>query len=311
MNLRFVEAFYWTVSLKSVTRCAEKLFITQSAVSARIAALEEELGIALVDRGQAGFAITTAGTRFFQYAGRMLELQQEARQQLGAKQMLPERLRVGVIESVLHSWLVPWLDEIRRQFPEVAMELTVETTPVLTDQIRRGLQDLVIAALPASSEGIEQIALDAMPMVWVTPPGMFRKKTIALEEIAKHEMLTFQRGSQPHTALLERLKIRRSVAQTKGAKIHNISSLSAMIRLVKSDFGLATLPRAALEEPVRAKEVSVIQSEPSLAPLPIYLSFRSDPSAPLIQQATILVKQFSGGSLVKLGRKSSQKFSMD
>ena len=50
MNLRFVEAFYWAASLKSVTRAAEKLFITQSALSSRIASLEEELGVLLLDR---------------------------------------------------------------------------------------------------------------------------------------------------------------------------------------------------------------------------------------------------------------------
>ena len=44
MNLRFVEAFHWAVSLGSVTRAAQKLHITQSALSARISALEEELG---------------------------------------------------------------------------------------------------------------------------------------------------------------------------------------------------------------------------------------------------------------------------
>ena len=41
MNLRFVEAFYWVATLRSVTRAAEKLFLTQSAMSSRIAALEE------------------------------------------------------------------------------------------------------------------------------------------------------------------------------------------------------------------------------------------------------------------------------
>ncbi|MGH8035623.1 MAG: LysR family transcriptional regulator, partial [Lysobacterales bacterium] len=44
MNLRFVEAFYWVASLKSISRAAEKLYLTQSAMSSRIATLEEELG---------------------------------------------------------------------------------------------------------------------------------------------------------------------------------------------------------------------------------------------------------------------------
>ena len=56
MNLRFVEAFYWVASLKSVTRAADKLFLTQSAMSSRIAALEEELGVAPFVRKPGPFA---------------------------------------------------------------------------------------------------------------------------------------------------------------------------------------------------------------------------------------------------------------
>ena len=71
MNLRFVEAFYWVASLKSVTRAAEKLFLTQSAMSSRIAALEEELGVLLLDRRDKQFRLTVAGTRFLDYAQRL------------------------------------------------------------------------------------------------------------------------------------------------------------------------------------------------------------------------------------------------
>jgi len=61
LNLRFVEAFYWVVSLKSVTRAAEKLFLTQPAVSSRISALESELGVLLLDRRDKHFRLTLAG----------------------------------------------------------------------------------------------------------------------------------------------------------------------------------------------------------------------------------------------------------
>lgn len=64
MNLRFVEAFVWVARLNSITRAAEKLCLTQSAVSNRIAALEEELGTLLLDRRNQGFRLTGAGVRF-------------------------------------------------------------------------------------------------------------------------------------------------------------------------------------------------------------------------------------------------------
>ncbi len=77
MNLRFVEAFYWAVSLKSVTRAAEKLFVTQSALSSRIAVLEEELGFMLLDRSGRQFRLTAARARFLTRATRLLALESE------------------------------------------------------------------------------------------------------------------------------------------------------------------------------------------------------------------------------------------
>ena len=77
MNLRFVEAFYWVVQLKSVSRAAEKLHITQSAMSSRIAALEAELGVLLLDRRDKQFRLTVGGLRFFGHTQRLLALQRE------------------------------------------------------------------------------------------------------------------------------------------------------------------------------------------------------------------------------------------
>eukprot|EP01034_Spumella_vulgaris_P043971 gene43971-54640_t len=68
MNLRFVEAFVWVVRLQSITRAAEKLFLTQSAVSSRIAALEEELGVQLILRNSRPLRLTEAGRMFYEQA---------------------------------------------------------------------------------------------------------------------------------------------------------------------------------------------------------------------------------------------------
>lgn len=63
MNLRFVEAFYWLVTLRSVTRAAEKLHLTQSTMSSRVAALEQELGTLLLDRRAKGSGGTSPDRR--------------------------------------------------------------------------------------------------------------------------------------------------------------------------------------------------------------------------------------------------------
>ncbi len=130
MNLRFVEAFYWVATLKSVSRAAEKLFLTQSAMSARIASLEDELGTLLLDRRDKQFRLTVAGTRFVGYAQKLLEMQREIKAEMGSGQTVATSLRIGAIESVLHSWLIPWIEKLRVEQPGLELELTVETTPV-------------------------------------------------------------------------------------------------------------------------------------------------------------------------------------
>lgn len=101
MNLRFVEAFYWAVALKSVTRAAEKLFITQSALSSRIAALETELGALLLDRRDKQFRLTMAGSRLHRHAERLLNLQREIKAEFSGGIERPMQLRIGAVDSVL------------------------------------------------------------------------------------------------------------------------------------------------------------------------------------------------------------------
>ena len=73
-------------------------------------------------------------------------------------------LRIGAIESMLHSWLIPWIERLRGEQAGLGLELTVETTPVLMDQIQRGAQDIVFAALPGGGDGVRNRPLPAMPM---------------------------------------------------------------------------------------------------------------------------------------------------
>jgi DNA-binding transcriptional LysR family regulator len=288
MNLRFVEAFYWVATLKSVTRAAEKLFLTQSAMSARVAALEEELGVLLLDRRDKQFRLTVAGGRFVTYAQKLLELQREVKAEMGSGQTLAASLRIGAIESVLHSWLIPWIEKLRVEQPGLELELTVETTPVLMDQVQRGAQDIVFAALPAGGDGVRTKALPPMAMCFVGQASQYRKRVYSLSDIAKGELLTFQRGSQPHVALLDALRS----AKIENKRIHTISSISAMAQLAQGGFGVATLPAAAAQRLVAVQDLKVLKCSTQLPPLPIHASYRTDPATNLVDNVMKSVLSF-------------------
>jgi DNA-binding transcriptional LysR family regulator len=279
MNLRFVEAFYWASSLKSVTRAAEKLFITQSALSSRIAALEEELGVLLLDRRDKQFRLTVAGTRFVGSAQRLLEMQRQIKAEMGGGATGAVAMRIGAIESVVHSWLTEWVQQLRASNPEFELALTVEPTPVLIEQLRRGALDLAFAALPASGEGVRTRALPAMEMVFVGHAVLHAKRRYALADLARFDLLTFQRGSQPHVDLLD--LFRRAGIDLP--RVHTISSISAMVQLVEGGFGVATLPLAAAQRMAQRQPIRVLRCDESLAPLQLHASFREDPTSTVTQ----------------------------
>lgn len=279
MNLRFVEAFYWVASLKSVTRAAEKLFLTQSAMSSRIASLETELGVLLLDRRDKQFRLTVAGARFFTYAQRLLELQREVKAEMGSGAPLAVSMRIGAIESVLHSWLIPWIEKLRADHPALELELTVETTPILVEQVGRGTQDLVFAALPAAADGVRTRALPSMEMVFMGNAQLHRKRIYTLADLAQCEVLTFQRGSQPHVTLLDRFR----QAGVEPRRVHTISSISAMVQLVQGGFGVATLPTLAVQRLLVSPDLRQLPCKAVLQPLPIHASYREDPSSRAIE----------------------------
>jgi DNA-binding transcriptional LysR family regulator len=290
MNLRFVEAYYWVATLKSVSRAGDKLYLTQSAMSARIAALERELGVLLLDRRDKQFRLTVAGTRFLTYAERLLAVQREARAELGQGRAQSVALRIGAIESVLHSWLIPWVNALRVERPGLELELTVETTPVLAEQLRRGTLDIVFAALPAAGDGVRSGALPSMPMVFVGHRALHRQRRWLPAQIAAAELLTFQRGSQPHVALLD-------VLRSNGAeprRVHTISSISAMAQLVEGGFGIATLPHAAALRLAAGLPLKVLNVALALTPLPIHVSYRADPANAAIEEVVQRAFAFIG-----------------
>ena len=107
----------------------------------------------LIDRRDRQFRLTMAGQRFLKHAGRLLELQREIKSEMGGEAQVEVQMRIGAIESVLHSWLIPWVEQLRGEYPALELELSVETTPVLIELVRRGALDIVFTASTANAYG--------------------------------------------------------------------------------------------------------------------------------------------------------------
>jgi DNA-binding transcriptional LysR family regulator len=250
------------------------------------------LGVLLLDRSDKQFKLTGAGARFLVHANKFLELQRDAKAEMGLGVVTAVSMRIGAIESVLHSWLIPWLEQLRREQPGLELELTVETTPILNEQIQRGTLDLAFAVLPSSADGVRNHALTPMDMAFVGHPERHKKTVYRLDELAELELLTFQKGSQPNVTLLDLFRQKR--LQPK--KVHAISSISAMVQLVQGGFGVALLPRAAVERLTGFASLKILVCDVYVQSLPIHASYRADPTSNTIETVVQSAIMFAEGA---------------
>jgi DNA-binding transcriptional LysR family regulator len=299
MNLSYVETFYWAATLHSITDAAKKMHIVPQAASQRIRVLERELKTRLIVRKEGQFRLTRMGERFLVDATRLLVIWREIQGELGLSADAARTLRIGAMESVLHAWLIPWIERLRRDWPKVELELTVETTEGLHGLVKRGAIDLVFSADPFHTDGVCTRALSALPMIFVGDRSRHVNDSYVLAELANHGILTFQRGSQPYVRLQELLR-QQNIAS---ARVHAISSVSAMLRLVELGFGVATLPLAVIEQlSERQHGLKPLRCDSQLSDLTVYASWRSDPSSTLmdnlVDSASAFISEQTG--LVRL-----------
>ena len=298
MNLRFVETFVWVARLQSITRTAEKLFLTQSAVSSRIAVLEAELGVELVDRRDRMFRLTRSGEKFLDHAEHLLSLQNRFKRELGSLGQTPISLRLGAIESVSHSWLIPLISWLKEQKPHLEFELNVEMTPTLHQLYRRGGLDLMFSTEAVTGKGMINEKLPPMEMVLVGQSSLKAMGKLGMEFLLSKELLTFQRNSQPHLALSHALDSHGVTDK----RLHSVSSISALVKLVESGFGIATLPRAAVDSLASRHDIAALDTVLKLKPLPVVASYLNLPANSELEETISAALRFAKASMQTAGK---------
>ncbi|MCU1727084.1 LysR family transcriptional regulator [Pseudomonas sp. 7P_10.2_Bac1] len=239
MNIRFLQTFVWVARLGSFRLTAEKLSTTQAAVSSRISVLESELGVQLFQRDPRGVSLTREGQKVLGYAEQMLATQQRLLQALGQTDSFSGRLRIGVMDTVIHSWLSELISAVSRDYPQVEVELTADTALNLNEQLLKGHLDLVFQTDLVRADGVRNVQLASYPLYWVVAKGSLLDRDYeSLADLCRERLLTFSRLSRPHQDMLNFLHQQGIAAP----KVSCINSVAAIIKLVTDGFGVGALP---------------------------------------------------------------------
>ena len=281
MNVRFLEAFVWVAKLGSFKAAAEKMHTTQAGISSRIATLEEQFGVRLFDREHRGVMLTYHGTELMPHAERMIEMQARMIAAMGQADAFSGLLRIGVIETVAHTWLPDLLSRFAEKYPNATLELISDITPRLRDDLLRGLLDCAILSEEITQGFIDNRRIANFAMRWVASPRLALKfpsrEMLSFADLAEQPIISFHRDSSVY----------RNIAQSSSGianlRVSYFSSIGAMVDMVRAGFGTALLPVAVIQQDLLQGRLMILDVAPVPISLPLVASIRLEPASPLAE----------------------------
>lgn len=168
MDINLARTFLEIVSSHSFVQAAERLHVTQTAVSARVKTLEDLLGRQLFVRNKAGASLTAAGEKFVRHAMTLVQVWERARLQMAVPPGRRALVTVGCEISLWQPLLIDWLLWMRQHAPDLALRTEVGIAEDLLERVAHGTLDIVVAYAPRQRPGLRIELLIEEKLVLVT-----------------------------------------------------------------------------------------------------------------------------------------------
>lgn len=260
-QLPHLETFAKAAELSSFTAAAGALGLTQAAVSQRIQALEQVLGVSLFRRRGGRVLLTDAGRGLYPFAQRILALHQEARAEVtGQKLPVAGELSLAA-SSIPGEHLLPaLLSEFGRKYPHIQVRATAGDSLAVLRQVEQGQVHLGLVGRRGDSPHLEFRAFACDQMVLVVPPGhcWARRRRVTLRELAGQPLILREAGSGSRWCL------EQALAQT-GRSLRDLrvtlelGSNEAIKEAVLRGIGTAVLSMHAIAKEIKARQLHAIQ----------------------------------------------------
>lgn len=293
IDFRNLETFVWVARLNKFHLAAEKLNTTQPAISARIALLEQDLGKRLFDRLPRRAELTAAGFELLGYAERMLDLRTEMLQSFGDTTAFRGVLRLGVPETVVHTWLTPLIERIAQDYPEATLDIEVDSTPNLHRALLNEKLDVAILFQPGSDDGLKCEALCSYALGWYASADLpLPAVRLSVADLAAWPIITFRRGSPSYVAIGQLL----ANAGMSHGRIFGSSAIAAIVRMTLDQVGTCVLPELVVRHELEEGKLRRLDVDCVLPDLDFYACYRqkSDNQIPAVvaNMAVAMARRF-------------------
>jgi DNA-binding transcriptional LysR family regulator len=275
MDLADLRIFRSVVQEGGITRAAERLHRVQSNVTTRVQQLEQDLGVTLFIREGKRLHLSPTGKILLDYAERLLDLAQEARDAVhdGAPR---GPLRIGAMESTAALRLPAPLSEFHRRYPQVKLDLHSDTIPELCAAVTAGELDAALVAEPISDASFEKMTIynEELAIIASADHPAIRSPRDATSQ----SVLAFETGC-PYRLRMQQWFARAGVLPER---IVEMSSWHAIVGCTAARMGISVLPRMVLDTFPQAKFLSIHSLPPDLNHAPTVLIWRKGAHSPKI-----------------------------
>jgi DNA-binding transcriptional LysR family regulator len=252
---------------------SENLFITQSAVSARIKLLEDDLGVLLFDRSQKHLKLTPEGNRLIRHANELIFMWQKTKQDVGIAEQNTHQLVVGAMMSSWDSVLQDWLKKIHRNIEDVSL-LTNTYSPIeLRKSLLSRVIDIAFLFEPPFVEDLITEKVATVPLHLVTTDINNTGKDIALENF-----IMVDYGDSVNAQ-------HRREFQDAPPEKHYMSQPRIALNYLLDAGGCAYLPRQMTFEYIESNKLFVVESAPIYSREVFAAYLAKSQKVDLIQQA--------------------------
>ena len=293
VDFKSIETFLWVVTLGSFRGAGQRLNTTQPAISQRIAQLEREMGVKLLNRDHRVASPTPSGRQLMVYAEKLISLRSEMMAEVGERSAMRGVLRLGVAETLVHTWLPRLIKSVNTAHPNLSLEIEVDITPNLSARLLGQEIELAFLLGPLSASGVRNRVLCDYPIGVLASPSLgLGQGPLKVQDLAKFPIITFPRKSQPY-------EIVRSLFNRPDLppiRLHASASLATVIHMAIEGLGIAVIPTSIVENELADGRLQLLSTDLKIPPLTFSASWLASPDTLAVELVADLAARIAQDS---------------
>jgi DNA-binding transcriptional LysR family regulator len=293
VDFKSIETFLWVVTLGSFRGAAQRLNTTQPAISQRIAQLEREMGVKLLNRDHRVASPTTSGRQLMVYAEKLIGLRSEMMAEVGDRSAMRGVMRLGVAETIVHTWLSRLIKSVNTAYPNLSLEIEVDITPNLSARLLAQEIELAFVLGPLSVSSVRNRPLCDYPIGFLASPSLgLGNGPLTVHDLAKFPIITFPRKTQPY-------EIVRSLFNRPDLppiRLHASASLATVIHMAIEGLGIAVIPTAIVENELADGRLQLLSTDLKISPLTFSASWLASPDTVAVELVADLAGKIAQSS---------------